>query len=81
MTLAKKYVGTAENSLRKADREYAYYMSGAQGDPQQHYLISQQEYSKARDLAHEALEIMKEKNYDNLDLMDRINAILEKCDR
>lgn len=79
LTLVKRYTSTAETHLRKADREYAYYKNEKFGDPQAHYLTSQQCYSKAKEMAEKTLQTMDAEGINDPNLRARLNAIILKC--
>ncbi len=81
ITLVRRYVGTAEFYMQKADREYAYYKNdfdNGRGNKYTHYRISQECYEKAQSYIDRAKKIMKEDNIKDSSLSSRIRTIERK---
>ncbi len=86
ITQAKRYIGTAETELKRADREWAYYKNGSpyppgsvyNDTPEYHFLASQKAYASAKKFAEKALEIVKGGIDPSIE--ERAKKIIMKCE-
>lgn len=77
----KRFIGTAEFYITKADREYAYYINDTFGEKEKHYAISQSCYKDARYYLERAQELIDDNNITDPEQLLRLSDLRNKLDK